>query len=272
MSGDGVSASSTLPFAFRWPFDICEAPKIENAIALCGDRPAQRRAKHSWTSPPPRRCGKLSREECARQAFPCAIVCACRVVAKPARRLCSRAPAAASAMQDSSTRFARAEKIDCERSWLFLGVRVDLVLEDKRRLCKCEEENQRDHGPDLEIDPGRSGKVSPHDFVKHRQAEEKHCPTPRQAAPAFVAENKGVGEYMLDEQLVESEPADQQEPEQRVKHCGLHFDEDVVAQIERKPAKDQHDDGGKEGHGRQAPIANVSCSQREQNGRHETRR
>jgi len=80
-----------------------------------------------------------------------------------------------------------------------------------------------------------------------------------------------MGEYVLDEQLVESEPADQQEPEQRVKHCRLHFDEDVVAQIEREAAEDQHDDGGKEGHGRQTSITNVSCSQREQNGRHETR-
>src|ERR1700720_2952034 len=39
MRCDGVSASSTLPFAFRWPFDICEAPKIENAIPLAETDP-----------------------------------------------------------------------------------------------------------------------------------------------------------------------------------------------------------------------------------------
>ena len=75
---------------------------------------------------------------------------------------------------------------------------------------------------------------------------------------------------MLDEQLVESETADQQHAEQRVKYGRFHLDENIIAQIKRQTAEDQNDDRGKQGHRRQVPIAHISHAQREKNRRHET--
>src|SRR5579859_7486937 len=144
------------------------------------------------------------------------------------------------------------------------------MLEQERGLCEREQEDQGNDAPYLERYPGRGGGGAPDGFVEDRQGQEEDAPAHRQFSPTRFVQLERLGENIFDEKPVDAETAQQHGAKESVKHGGLHLDEDVVFQIKRQPAKDQHQHGGEQRHGRDLLLDQVTDRQRQQHRRHES--